>query len=356
MRASYGLKTLPKRKIAPRILALLVVLLGLTVLDCSATIAQADETPAAIVRPILLTHVVQDLAKSVRFYHEGLGLDVASPPRPLTSSLLLLKAKATNSHSIAMAATLNLPGATFQLQLIQFTGIEGQPFMQHLYDPGITRLSISVRDIYKVFNQVKDLGVTVNTTTAGPVYTQRPRNNTQAVMLTDPDGFVLEFVQADDGQGPGADVPPGIPADSNIYNARCSLGVENIDQAVTFYRDALGFAIARPPGVASDSVLALEGTPRASARLAPSMPPGSTNMWVLWSFSDIERVARSPNVQDPGASIVTFQVRGLPALLLRLQAAGVRSETLNAASVTLPDRSRAALVRSPDGLLIQFIE
>ena len=41
---------------------------------------------------------------------------------------------------------------------------------------------IYTRDIDKAFARVKDK-VTVDTTSAGPVYTQRPRNNTRAVMM-----------------------------------------------------------------------------------------------------------------------------------------------------------------------------
>ena len=64
-------------------------------------------------------------------------------------------------------------------------------FTQRLYDPGVTRFSIQVRDIDRAFDRMKDRGIIVDTTSAGPVYTQRPRNNTRAVMMRDPDGFVF---------------------------------------------------------------------------------------------------------------------------------------------------------------------
>jgi hypothetical protein len=85
------------------------------------------------------------------------------------------------------------------------------------------------------------------------------------------------------------------------------------------------------------------------------MPPGSNNMWVLWEFREIERTRREPKVQDPGASSVSFDVENLPALLKRLQAANVPLET-GVQPVALGGGRAGALVRSPDGLLIELVE
>jgi catechol 2,3-dioxygenase-like lactoylglutathione lyase family enzyme len=318
------------------------------VAPATATAAQAGR----VVRPRLLVHVVADLTKSIAFYRQGMNLEVVSGPKALlpTESLLVQKAVSQNASAQATSATLAIPGSNLQLQLVQFSGIEGRAFTQRLYDPGVTRFSIQVRDIDRAFNQVKDLGVIVDTTSAGPVFTQRPRNNTRAVMLRDPDGFVFEFVQA--GELPQTDVP----ASSNIYNARSSLALENMETALAFYRDLLGFTVTNQPADINDAVLALEGTPRARARTVASMPPGSNNMWVLWEFREIERTKRVPNVQDPGASAVRFEVENLPALLDRLKAARVTVESQGTGIVSVGDRGRGALVRSPDGLLLELVE
>jgi catechol 2,3-dioxygenase-like lactoylglutathione lyase family enzyme len=338
-----------------RLLALSVACLAPWMLAATSRgMAASDAQVSEVLRPLLITHVVGDLDKSLHFFHDGVGLAFASPPGPLADSVLLTTVRAQHPEATARAATLIIPGASFQLQLVQFMGADGKPFSQHLYDAGISRLSVSVRDIYKEFNQLSDLGVTVDTTSNGPVYTQRPRNNTQAVMLHDPDGFVLELVQQE-GQAHGPEVPPGVPADSNIYNARSSLGIDDINKSVAFYRDLLGFKVPRLPMPVNDAVLALEGTPRAIARSAPSMPPGSNNMWVLWNFSGLEdRLKHAPNVQDPGAAVVTFQVIQLPKLVKQMKAQGV--EFVTKGVVPLGGHRRAALIRSPDGLLVALVE
>jgi catechol 2,3-dioxygenase-like lactoylglutathione lyase family enzyme len=317
--------------------------------DAAAAQPALTAATGRMVQPRLIIHVVPDLEKSVAFYTDAVGYDVIAPAAELKASTLVHKAVSTAATAKARAATLHIPGSNLQLQLIQFSGIEGKPFTQHHYDPGVTRFSVQVRDVYKAFNRVKDRGVIVDSTSAGPVYTQRPANNTQAVMLRDPDGFVLEFVEA------GVMPPTDVPESSNVYNARASLAVDKLDTAALFYRDLLGFEI-NPANKANDAVLALEGTPRASVLLARSMPPGSNNMWVLWEFSDIERTRRAPDVQDPGASAISVQVENLPALLKRMQAAGITIETPGGAPIALGDGKKGALVRSPDGLLVELVE
>jgi catechol 2,3-dioxygenase-like lactoylglutathione lyase family enzyme len=313
-------------------------------------VAAAQASAGKMLRPKQIIHVVANLEKSIAFYKEGLNLEVASGPAPLTASALVQKAVSTNPAAKARQATLVIPGSNLQLQLIEFSGIPGKAFTQRLYDPGVTRFSIQVRDIDKAFEQVKDRGIIVDTTSAGPVYTQRPRNNTRAVMMRDPDGFVFEFVQA------GTLPESTVPATSNIYNARSSLAIDSFEKSLPFYRDLLGFTFANPPGDVNDAVLALEGTPRGRARSSGGMPPGSNNVWFLWEFREIERTKRTPDVQDPGASAITLEVENLPALLARMKAAGVVVETAGGEAVPLDGGRKAALVRSPDGMLVELIE
>ncbi len=330
--------------------------INLFLLGAAAIIsAQQPGQPSAngrMVRPRFLIHVVPNLEKSIEFYHGGLDLEVVAPPAPLTpaNSTLVQKAVAMNPAARARSATMSIPGSNFQLLLIEFSGIEQKPFKQHLYDPGITRLSIQVRDIDKAFDKVKSRGIEVPTTSAGPVYTQRPRNNTRAVMMNDPDGFVFEFVQS--GAPPKTDVPEA----SNIYNARSSLAFESMERSIPFYRDILGFILNSDPAFINDAVLALEGTPRAKVRSAPAMPPGSDNMWVLWEFHDIDRVKHVPDVQDPGASALSLQVENLKGLLKAVKLAGLPVESSGGESAPLDEGHHGALVRSPDGLLIELFE
>jgi catechol 2,3-dioxygenase-like lactoylglutathione lyase family enzyme len=303
-------------------------------------IALAAAGPAAgqgrMVKTNALIHVVASLEPSIAFYRDAVGFELVEPPAPLRASGLLDLAKASAPNATARTAAFRIPGSEMQFRLIEFSGTDGRRFEQRLYDPGVTRFSIQVRDIDAAFNRVKDKVLAVDTTGGAPVYTQRPRNDTRAVMMRDPDGFVFEFVQAD--PLPQTDVP----ASSNIYNARSSLAIENTDRALAFYRDVLGFT-NRPTNTVNEAVLALEGTPTAVARTTSTSPPGGTNVWFLWEFSNIDRTTRAPRIVDPGASALSIQVENRAALIERMRAAGVTVEG-------------SSVVRSPDGLLIELTE
>ena len=82
----------------------------------------------------------------------------------------------------------------------------------------------------------------------------------------------------------------------------------------------------------------------------------ATDVASLPDMSVAEALQRVPGVQDPGASAISLQVEGLPALLSRMKAAGVVVETPNGDAVALDGGRRGALVRSPDGLLVELIE
>lgn len=202
----------------------LIYIVGLSIF-INTSWAQAP-AQGRMLRPLLLTHMVENLESSIDFYRQGLQFEVAEGPARLTSSALLQKVVTETPLAQARFAIMEIPGSALSLQLIEFDGVEGRPFQQRLYDPGVTRFSIQVRDIDLAFERVKDSVMSVDTISAGPVYTQRPRNNTRAVMLRDPDGFVFEFVQS------GNPIQTDVPASSNIYDPRSSLALENIERAM----------------------------------------------------------------------------------------------------------------------------
>jgi catechol 2,3-dioxygenase-like lactoylglutathione lyase family enzyme len=321
-------------------------LIALAVLVGAVTTGSAQH--GRMVRPNALIHVVGDLNKSVAFYMDAVGFEFAAPKARRTNALIALASTSAPSGAFATARTASfaIPGSEMQLVLMEVSGVQGTALTQRLYDPGVTRFSIQVRDIDAAFNRVKGKVTAVDTTGGAPVYTQEPRNKTRAVMMRDPDGFVFEFVQAD--PPPQTDVPTR----SNIINARSSLAIEDTAKALAFYRDLLGFE-ARPTNTVNEAVLALEGTPTAVARTTSTSPPGSTNVWFLWEFGNIARTRREPRVQDPGASALSLVVEDLPALVQRMKTTGVKIEK----DVTdFGQGLRGAVVRSPDGLLIELME
>lgn len=309
----------------------------------------APQTIGRMLQPNALIHIVADISPSIVFYRDGVGFDLVSGPVALENSALLNHLQNDYPDASGQVATFNIPGSEMDFQLISFSGVEGNTFSQRLYDPGVTRFSISVRDIDAAFAAVNEYDIIVDTTGGGPVYTQRPRNDTQAVMMRDPDGFVFEFVQS------GNPIVTDVPESSNIYNARSSLALEERERSMEFYGDILGYEAAGPNTVI-DAVLLLEGTPEAVATSGRTQPPGSTNVWFFWEFSNIARTKREPNVQDPGASVISLKVEGLSDLVNKIDEAGFSIVTAGRQALSLNNNRLGILVRSPDGLLVELIE
>jgi catechol 2,3-dioxygenase-like lactoylglutathione lyase family enzyme len=329
-------------------LAFLLLLTGIAPRFLRGGDADAPEA-GRMLRANAQIHIVANLEKSIAFYRQALGLELDAGPAPLTNSTLLAQAAAQTPGVRARSASFIIPGSEMKFVLIEFSGIERKTVRQRLYDPGVVRFSIQVRDMDAAFAKVKPYGIVVSTSGGGPVFTQLPRNKTRAVMMQDPDGFVFEFVQSDP-------LPPSdVPLSSNIYNARASLVVEDLAKALPFYRGVFGFK-AREPNVVADAVLALEGTPSAVARSSITNPPGATNFWVLWEFSKIERKTLETRVQDPGSPALSILAENLPGFLKSLKAAGAKIESAGGEPVVLTPASRGVLLRSPDGLLIELVE
>ena len=293
-------------------------------------------------------HIVANLEKSLAFY-QSLGFAMGAAPAPVAHSTFLASAKKSAPKAEARSASMIIPGSEMKFVLLEFSGIEHKQIPQRLYDPGVVRFSIQVRDLDAAFQKAKAQGVAVLSSGAGPVLTQVPRNQTRAVMMQDPDGFIFEFVQADPMPA------TSVPATSNIYNARASLVVDDLGKAVPFYRDIFGFE-AREPNVVNEAVRNLEGTPDAVVRTSATNPPGATNFWVLWEFSKVAKQQLPTRVQDPGSPALSIFVENLSALVTRLTAAGGQLENPDEKPIMLDAQTQGILVRSPDGLLMELLE
>ena len=156
-----------------------------------------------------------------------------------------------------------------------------------------------------------------------------------------PDGFVFEFVQS------GNPIVTDVPESSNIYNARSSLALEERERSMEFYGDILGYEAADPNTVI-DAVLLLEGTPEA---VATSGSHTTTRFYqrlvFFWEFSNIARTKREPNVQDPGASVISLKVEGLSDLVNKIDEAGFSIVTAGRQALSLNNNRLGILVRSP---------
>ena len=90
------------------------------------------------------------------------------------------------------------------------------------------------------------------------------------------------------------------------------IAVASIDDALAFYRDALGLEIARPEEVAAQGVR------------AHFIPAGEAALELLEATADDSPIARYVAKRGPGLHHITLRVDDIRAALAQLAARGVR--------------------------------
>lgn len=90
------------------------------------------------------------------------------------------------------------------------------------------------------------------------------------------------------------------------------IAVANLEEAIAFYRDALGLEIEAPEEVASQRVR------------AHFVPAGEAALELLEATADDSPIARFVAKRGPGLHHVTLRVDDIHAALARLKARGVR--------------------------------
>src|SRR5690606_22199661 len=110
---------------------------------------------------------------------------------------------------------------------------ERKPQRPHFIDPGAANVSLRVRNLDALFAKIMTVpGVNVLTEGGKPITLTTPNGTLHAVFLQDPDGFVLELLEA---ANPPAGTSPVVGGGSFEPTVRDS------EESVRFYNTLLGF-------------------------------------------------------------------------------------------------------------------
>ena len=292
------------------------------------------------------SHIVQNLDKSLEFYRDVLGLEVAVN-QPFSPNLAIAKLGNTLGGQSRYAA-LKVPGSEIGVELIEYKDIERKPQHPHFYDPGAANMILRVRDLDAVFAKLQKFGATVITAAGKPVTIN---NTIHVVFVQDPDGFVVEL-----GQGtPPADSK--VPASSNVFGGSFELSVVNSEESVKFYNDLLGFSMKLGAEFNTNKLMAeTAGAPGASFRQSRATIPGTSVSMTLIEFKDIDRKPLKGRVQDPGTAILQLRVHDVMALTKKLRAAGVPVVTTGGEPVEVGPGLKIAIVRDPNNLMLELLQ
>jgi catechol 2,3-dioxygenase-like lactoylglutathione lyase family enzyme/uncharacterized glyoxalase superfamily protein PhnB len=296
-------------------------------------------------------HIVSNLDKSFAFYKDLLQLDVAIPPRAFDGNPAIMRMGNTLGAQ-SRIAVLNVPGASFKLELIEYAQIDRKPAALRNQDPGAGNLILLVRDIDSTLARLKQRGAKIVTPGGAALDIG---GKTRGAFAQDPDGFFVALVQRD--PLPQTTAPPG----SNVIGGLIAITAGDTGPTVHLYHDVLGFKqLMDFPYSGDPNRMAMSNTPGAQYRSTVLQIPGTQVSIEFPEFKDIDRSPLHTRLQDPGTSVLQLIVRNVDEVLKTLQAAGLAVVTIGGQpqDLTIPSgaKLRAAIVRDPNNLFLELIQ
>jgi catechol 2,3-dioxygenase-like lactoylglutathione lyase family enzyme len=288
------------------------------------------------------THVVE---KTLAFYTEVFG--VSGQVQPFANQAVPIL---TDSPGVTLKVSmLRLPGEAFNFELTEFSNVARTPAQPEIWDPGAPHMKILVRDIAPVMAAIKKLNAPILTTSRAPVAVSTPAGPVRAIMFRDPDGYMIKAME---GPAP-ADATAGV----NVVGAAMAVTVEDLDAAMKFWHDMLGFELTGNRAFSTNPAsLDVMGVPQGgSFRVVQGVVPGSKARIELIEFKGMPRKPFSLRVPDPGASGMAIRVAAIGDLLARMKANGVRVISRNGELVNWSPTLRNVFVKDPGGLNIELV-
>ena len=306
----------------------------------------ADARTGAVIGTGTFTGFVENMDRSLAFYHDAFGMDVPvlpaagsrpfNPPNPQLFAMFDI-AGARERHQSA-----RVPNSRITVELMEIQDIDHKTVPLHVQDPGAATLVFIVRDVDALLTRATQAGASVVTPGGRPV---AGADGGRAILLRDVDGRYVELRQ----QMPGAG---GAPA-GDISDMRLSIAVNDLPATTRIYRDVLGFTVEGETVFTSDAaVQTLTGLANAQVRRNRVQAPGST-LWIeLVEFKGVERTPLKVRIQDRGAARLQLRAQNLDALVADMKRAGLKIISNGGVAVPIPPNLKGALVADPNNFFL----
>jgi lactoylglutathione lyase len=265
-------------------------------------------------------HVVQNLDRSIEFYHDGLGLEMTGAPGPSAFSANAVVSNLYNAPGAqSRVAGFKIPDSDMSLEIVEFQGLNATPLKSRFFDPGAITLSLVVEDLEATKNRLIPMkGLEWISAGMG------------GVVVRDPDGIFVSLTKVRVGPS-----PVGVASDAP--KVRLGIAVEDVEKTVQFYADALGFTGTR--GKTSASLL----VPGDAFPVSFTVP----------NYAD--RKPLHSEIHDPGSGVLRLRVSDFDAVVKALKAEGATVVSAGGEPVNL-GRSRALILRDRNNFFLQVLE
>jgi catechol 2,3-dioxygenase-like lactoylglutathione lyase family enzyme len=329
-----------------------LVWLGLViVLTAGQTPPPAGDTNKAMVIDTgVFTPFVENMDRSLAFYHDVFGMEV--PPLPETGG------RPYNNPNPRLFAMFDIPGARERHQSARVrgvrTGVEAMEIQDidhktvqlRIQDPGNATLVLVVRDIDATMARVKQANLTVVTTGGKPVMLA---DGGRAIVIRDIDNRFIEIRQP-------ASISQNAPS-GDIVDIRVSITVNDMERTKQVYRDVFGFKVEGETSFAPDkSIRALTGLPQAEVRRSRVQARDSALWLEFVEFKGVDRAPLRMRIQDRGAARVQLRTQEIDALVSAVKSAGLTIVSQGGVAVPIPPNFRGALVADPNNFFVSLFE
>jgi catechol 2,3-dioxygenase-like lactoylglutathione lyase family enzyme len=137
--------------------------------------------------------------------------------------------------------------------------------------------------------------------------------------------------------------------------------VADLDRAVAFYRDGLGFDVQGAPSDASanPALRNMFGLPEATIRWTIARAAGIAGGVEIVAISGAGGEPLARRMQDPGAFTLLVLVRDLDSVAARLRTLGTPVVSIGGAPALVPmgaGQARLLMVRDPDGHFVELVQ
>jgi catechol 2,3-dioxygenase-like lactoylglutathione lyase family enzyme len=323
-----------------------------------ASSAPAQTVPAGDVVGVgNFIHVVSNLDKSLEFYHDVLGMDLQrapgatapAGPRPFLSAPEVPRLYNAVGAQYRVLSAL-VPESPMRAELVEFKDVDRKPVRPRIQDPGASILVLAVRDLSPIMARVKS-STTVVVSSGGravPI-----GEGSQAVLLSDPDGFFVELIQR---------APTAVAKDaagSNLLGVSFAFVVSDAKQMSRVFHDALGFELNTGVFAKEKNLETLLNVRGAEVQRTNTTVPGTSFRLEFLEFKGRDRRPVHSRLQDPGSGVLRLVVRDVDASVKRLESSGVKVASAGGEVITLPGGTtsiRAAITSAPDNLFVQVLQ
>jgi catechol 2,3-dioxygenase-like lactoylglutathione lyase family enzyme len=299
---------------------------------------------------------VTDLERSLGFYRDHLGLElvdrwVADEPR--------VGETIGAPGAELKVALLRLPNTRAYLELTEYASGGGTAIDPLHGNPGSCHVAFYTDDMDETWATLEAAGSENQgdgiTPIVGGVF-----DGGKAIYCTDPDGIRVEFLEGPAYLDGSARDPDAVPKTARANETtHCGLHVNDLDKALEFWVDRLGFEVAGRFVAEDPGTRGVIGEPEASLNLAILRLPGTNAYMEVIEYQNAPgRRQVDPDTRNVGTIHVALYVDDLDATWAALEEAG--SDAISAGAMDVPEGiyagGKVIYCTDPEGFRVQLVQ